>query len=233
MMQSVYALDNNYTNQVNTINTQSINKGILKKFSEDIKTIKKRVRFSKSKHIRTYKENTFKEKINNNKITINVPINKPMYTPCKFANRPLQGPLDISEKMVFASSSKSNYRVFNNTKTHKWVYNQNDVPRGHPNAHRGKSSKYVWNHVEGQNQNIIKTAIYYNKKFNIPDNYNKTHKWVHNQNDVPRDHFHGHPNAPRCTAKCGSSDYTKLPVQTSPISGEVDQNCQNKYYGCR
>ena len=181
MMQSAYAFDKNYTNQVNTSNTQSINKGILKKFSEDIKTIKKRVRFSKSKHMRTYKENTIKEKINNNKTTINVPINNPMYTPYKFAR------------------SKSNYRVSNNNKTHKRVY----------------------------------TAIYYNEKFNILDNYNKTHKWVHNQNDVPRDHFHGHPNAPRCTAKCGSSDYTKLPVQTSPISGEVDQNCQNKYYGCR
>ena len=140
MMQSAYALDKNYTNQVNTSNTQSINKGILKKISEDIKTIKKRVRFSKSKHIRTYKENTFKEKINNNKTTINVPINNPMYTPYKFAR------------------SKSNYRVFNNTKTHKWVYNQNDVPRGHPNANRGTASKYVWNHVEGQNQNINKNC---------------------------------------------------------------------------
>ena len=193
MMQSVYALDNKYTNQVNTFNTQSINKGILKKFSEDIKTMKnkKRVRFSKFKHIRTYKENTFKEKINNNKITINVPIN----TPCKFARRPLQGPIGISGKKVFASRSKSNYRGYNNNKTHKWVYNQNNVPRGHPNAHRGTASKYVLNH------DIAATSLTVNTDDEVVTSWKNKNKYNNGDSmNTPYDYT--------------PYDYTKLPVQT-------------------
>ena len=209
-MQSVYALDNNYPNQVNSINTQSINKGILKKFSKDTKTIKKRVRFSKIKHIRTYKENTLKEKINNNKININSPNNDPRYTPCESARFPVQGQR-INSGEVGQNFQNINTTMVEGEKFQKLLFiiiknlvyqKLTSQEKMYLHQDYNQIMEYIITiknkyNKDGQSQNTINlpyllTTIYYDKGFNVPN------------------------------------DYTKLPVQTPPInSGEVDQNCLN------
>ena len=192
MMQSIYALDNNYTNRVNNINTPRnqqhvpLSSSTNTPINDPMYTPCDSARFPvQGPPINSGEAGKNFQNINTNQNIIKTAI----YYNKKF-NIPKNG---ISGKTVLASRSKPNYGAYNSNKTHKWVHNQNKIPRVHPNDHRCIASKNKYNNGDSINTPYDYTPYDFTK---LPGqtppinskihNNNKTHKWVHNQNNVPR-----------------------------------------------